>query len=102
MHAKDDELLHFNNVRVMSSTGSALLCEIGGRMVWLPRRHISGNLWCRGDRGRLLIRRWVARDRSLIEPDMGNGIARIGHPISQRQACPLHVVRRATQLSHAD
>lgn len=102
MHPKDDELLCFSNVRVLSSAGPALLCEIGGRLVWLPRRHIRGNLWCRGDRGRLLIRRWVARDRSLIEPDVEGGIARIGHSASHGHPGRLHVVREATELSHAD
>jgi hypothetical protein len=44
-----------------------LRCLIGDRRVWLLRRHISGKLWCTGDRGKLLIPRWVARDRSLID-----------------------------------
>jgi len=30
--------------------------------------HVAGKLWCAGDRGKLLIRRWVARDRQLVVP----------------------------------
>ena len=62
-----DELVSFADVRVIRSTAPALLCRIAGRSVWLPRGHISGKLWCAGDRGRLFIRRWVARDRHLID-----------------------------------
>ena len=62
-----DDLVPFLDVRVIRSTAPALLCRIGDRSVWLPRRHISGKLWCTGDRGKLFIRRWLARDRELID-----------------------------------
>src|SRR5262245_1415090 len=64
-----DELVLFQAVRVIRSTAAALLCRIGDRSVWLPRGHISGTLRCTGDRGKLFIRRWVARDRQLIDPE---------------------------------
>src|ERR1700745_1661261 len=63
----DLDLVPFQDVRVIRSTAPALLCRIGEKSVWLPRWHISGKLWCTGDRGKLFIRRWVARDRSLID-----------------------------------
>jgi hypothetical protein len=62
-----DALVAFPDVRVLRSTPPALLCRIGERSVWLPRGHISGKLWCTGDRGKLFIRRWIARDRQLID-----------------------------------
>ena len=62
-----DDLVLFQDVRVIRSTAPALFCRIGKKSVWLPRGHISGKLWCTGDRGRLFIRRWVARDRNLID-----------------------------------
>ena len=62
-----DDLVPFLDVRVIRSTAPALLCRIGEKNVWLPRGHISGRLWCTGDRGKLFIRRWVARDRQLID-----------------------------------
>ena len=65
--ANADDLVPFKDVRVIMSTAPALLCRIGGKNVWLPRSHISGKLWCTGDRGKLFIRRWVARDRKLID-----------------------------------
>ncbi len=62
-----DDLVLFQDVRVIRSTAPALLCRIGEQNVWYPRRHISDKLWCTGDRGKLFIRRWVARDRRLID-----------------------------------
>jgi hypothetical protein len=69
----DDDLVPFQDVRVLKSALTALLCRIGDKNVWLPRGHIAGKLWCTGDRGKLFIRRWVARERSLI--DVGGAIA---------------------------
>ena len=63
----DDDLVPFLDVRVIRSTAPALLCQIGDKSVWLPRGHISGRLWCAGDRGKLFIRRWVVRDRHLTD-----------------------------------
>jgi hypothetical protein len=62
-----DDLVPFQDVGVIGATALALLCRIGDRSVWLPRRHISGKLWCTGDRGKLFIRRWLARDQQLID-----------------------------------
>ena len=67
MAAEDpDDLVPFQDVRVIRSTGPALLCGIRDRIVWLSRAHVSGKLWCTGDRGTLFIRRSVALDRQLI------------------------------------
>jgi hypothetical protein len=93
MHMSDDELLQFNHVRVMRSTGAALLCAIGDKIVWLPRNHISGSLWCAGDRGKLLIRRWIARDRCLIDPCSAGPASSLAHSASHQQPCRLHLVR---------
>jgi len=67
MLTDDGDLVLFQDVRVIRSTAPALLCRIGEKSVWLPRWHISGKLWCTGDRGKLFIRRWLARERNLIE-----------------------------------
>jgi len=62
-----DDLVRFRNVTVISSTATALFCGVGGKSVWLPRRHISGRLSSMGDRGTLLIRAG-RHDRSLLRP----------------------------------
>jgi hypothetical protein len=95
-----DELVAFQNVRVIRSAAQALLCRIAEKNVWLPRGHIAGKLWCAGDRGMLFIRRWVARDRHLIDL-RGVAIASPVRSISRRPRPDLSLVRRDRD-SHAD
>jgi hypothetical protein len=81
-----DELVAFERVRVVTSTAAALQCAIGDKRVWLPREHIKGRLWSRGDCGTLLVRRWIALDRQLRVPDV---------------AAAVHVVCRGTPSPQA-
>ena len=96
-----DALVAFPDVRVLRSTAPALLCRIGEKSVWLPRGHISGKLWCTGDRGKLLIRRWVARDRHLI--DLHGAAITSPAPARARVRRPLqlHLVRSEPDAPHA-
>jgi hypothetical protein len=95
-----DDLVPFEDVRVIRSAAPALFCRIGEKSVWLPRWHISGKLWCTGDRGKLFIRRWVARDRNLID---AQGAA-IQSPVPSLSRLPtaLHLVRRDRDAAHAE
>jgi hypothetical protein len=96
-----DDLVPFPDVRVIRSTAPALLCRIGERSVWLPRLHISGKLWCTGDRGKLFIRRWVARDRNLIDL-LGAAIRSPARPLSRpRLLSQLYLVRADRVTPHA-
>jgi hypothetical protein len=95
-----DELVAFQNVRVIRPAAQALLCRIAERNVWLPRGHIAGKLWSTGDRGMLFIRRWVARDRHLIDLH-GVAIASPVRSFSRRRRPGLSLVRRDRD-SHAD
>jgi hypothetical protein len=92
MRTDDDDLLAFLDVRVIRSTAPALLCRIGDRSVWLPRGHISGKLWCAGDRGKLFIRRWIARERRLTS--LGRMATTFSAPSLARSLFParLHLV----------
>jgi hypothetical protein len=83
-----DELLAFQRVRVVRSTTPALLCAIGDKRVWLPREHIRGRLWSRGDRGTLFVRRWVALDRRLTLP----GESIVPHQAAAQPNVPAHVM----------
>jgi hypothetical protein len=96
-----DDLVLFQEVRVIRSTPPALLCRIGEKDVWLPRRHISGKLWCTGDRGKLFVRRWVARDRHLI--DLNGAAIRSPAPLPSQPHLPaqLHLVRGDRDARHA-
>ena len=80
-----DDFVPFQDVRVIRSTAPALLCGIRDKRVWLSRAHISGKLWCTGDRGTLFIRRWVARDRRLIDPQEPDAVPLPEQSISQRR-----------------
>ena len=101
--ATDDAegLVAFQDVRVIRSTAPALLCRIGERSVWLPRGQLSGKLWCTGDRGTLFIRRWVARDRHLI--DLHGAAITSPAPARARVRRPvqLHLVRSEPDAHHA-
>ena len=94
-----DDLVLFLDVSVIRSTAPALFCRIGERNVWLPRWHISSKLWRTGDRGKLFIRRWVARDRNLID---AQGAA-IQSPVPSLSRLPaaLRLVRRDGNATHA-
>lgn len=97
-----DDLVLFQDVRVIRSTAPALLCQIGGKSVWLPRWHIAGKLWCVGDRGKLFIRRWVALDRHLIPPPRTFPIlSLVPSPARRRLASQLHLVRGDRGNHHA-
>ena len=65
MDENEADFLAFPHVRIIEAAAQALFCAIGGKRVWLPRHHIKGHLFRRGDCGRLLVRRWVALDRHL-------------------------------------
>ncbi len=94
-----DDLVRFEDVMVIRSTAPALLCRIGEKSVWLPRGHISGKLWCTGDRGRLFIRRWVARDRQLLGAQ--GAALRSAVPSLAGLAASLHLVRGERDTAHA-
>jgi hypothetical protein len=98
-----DDLVTFRNVTVISSTATALFCGIGGRSVWLPRRHVSGRLWCMGDRGTLRVRRWVARDRRLLRAPRTAAVPTVGSAMPWRRlVTPLHLVRADGGAYRAD
>ena len=93
-----DDLVVFQDVRVIRSTAPALLCRIGEKSVWLPRGRISGKLWRTGDRGKLFIQRWVARDRQLIGAAVGPTAPSPSQPQLPDQ---LHLVRAERNTHHA-
>ena len=98
MAAEDpDDLVPFQDVRVIRSTGPAILCGIRDRLVWLSRAHVSGKLWCAGDRGTLFIRRSVARDRQLIGASTPDTFTLAESSLSRRRPPTRLRLVRATQ-----
>jgi hypothetical protein len=95
-----DQFVLFQDVRIIRATAPALLCGIGDKRVWLPRGHISGKLWCTGDRGKLFVRRWVAHERRLIDPVAPVAVSPAGQSITRRRLRDrLHAVRRDPRLA---
>ena len=96
-----DDLVPFLDVRVIRSTAPALFCRIGDKSVWLPRWHISGKLWCAGDRGKLFIRRWIARDRRLIDAHEEAIAPPAPSLLRRRLLRHLHLMRGDRKTDHA-
>ena len=92
--ADGDDLIRFPDAHVIRATVPAMLCAVAGKRVWIARRHVSGKLWCAGDRGTLFIRRSVALDRQLLgdvaaAADFSLG----GSSLSRRRGARLRLVR---------
>jgi hypothetical protein len=58
----------FENVRAINDSGSALLCEIDGREVWIPQSQIDDDseVYEGGDEGELVISQWIAEQKGLV------------------------------------
>ncbi len=92
---KGHELLAFEQVRILNVASGALHCLIGVKRVWLPREHIKSTLCCRGDTGRVLVRRWVALDRHLVLPHAARVVPLSGPPRRSLQPRRLRLVPSA-------
>jgi hypothetical protein len=57
----------FRSVVVVRDAGTAFLCSVGRRQVWVPLTEIryGTDLTKPGDHGRLIISRWLARNLRL-------------------------------------
>lgn len=98
-----DRLVAFHNVKLIGATAQALFCQIGRRQVWLPRRHTSGNLYGAGDRGQLLIRRWVASEWRLLDLCSENTDPPISPITPARSLRPrLRLVQRERRMRHGN
>jgi hypothetical protein len=58
----------FEDVRVVADNGMALQCVVDRRTVWVGRLQVLPGSTVRavGDRGRLVIPDWLARDLRLV------------------------------------
>ena len=57
----------FRGVQVMRDAGTAFLCLIGAKQVWVPLTEIryGSEVAQAGDRGRLIVSRWFAQHIGL-------------------------------------
>lgn len=64
---RPDEVYEVEVDVVVAATAKALLCSIDNEEVWLPRSQIvEGDLEGVGDRGSVLIKAWLAREKGWL------------------------------------
>ena len=66
--ADETDLMLFNGVRIVAERSRVLLCVIHERAVWVHRSQLreGTDVRARGDRGRLVIPKWLAVDLDLV------------------------------------
>jgi hypothetical protein len=66
------EIVRFDEVEVLGASGSDLACRIGRAEVAIPRILVepSSDVHEPGDRGTLIIQRWLAIGLGLVSPFM--------------------------------
>jgi hypothetical protein len=59
---------HFEGAEAIKETAMALLCEIDGKQVWIPKSQIDDDseVWEEGQSGELIINEWLAKEKGLI------------------------------------
>jgi hypothetical protein len=72
MKGHDAEKTMFPSVQVIRDAGTAFLCLIEAKPMWVPLDEIryGSELAQVGDRGRLFVSRWFARNLSLGGPSL--------------------------------
>jgi hypothetical protein len=62
------DLARFENVTVLRETEKAILCEIDGKQVWLPKSqiHDDSEVYKMGTEGELVISQWLAEEKDLV------------------------------------
>ena len=56
-------------VSVIAATSKALLCDIDGEEVWIPKSQIiedESEVWDEDDEGTLVITEWIAKEKGLV------------------------------------
>lgn len=58
----------FFDVTVIAETEKALLCDIEGEEIWIPKSQITDNseVLEKGDKGMLIITQWIASEKGLV------------------------------------
>lgn len=57
----------FEDVKVIRDSGTAILCEVDGEEVWIPKSQIDDDseVYKAGTDGKLIIPEWLATDKGL-------------------------------------
>lgn len=62
------ETVEFTNVAAKRETDLAILCEIDGDEIWIPKSQIAAESDVQGvhDDGTLIVTRWIAEEKGLV------------------------------------
>jgi len=62
------DLARFEDVTALRETKMALLCEIDGKRVWIPKSqiHEDSEVYKMGTEGELVIPQWLAEEKELV------------------------------------
>ena len=64
-----DEVVSFEHVKCIKATDAALLCEIDGEEVWIPKSQVDDDSEVFDDEdnaeGRLVVTEWIAIQKGL-------------------------------------
>lgn len=65
---KEEKVVEFDNISVQKETDNAILVEIDGNDVWIPKSQINADSQVNGegDVGTLVISEWIATKKNLI------------------------------------
>jgi hypothetical protein len=69
-----DDLVTFEDTEAVEGDAHGLRVRVHGRAVWVPHEHMAiadGVIATAGDRGRLIVPRWVAIGLGLVVPPLG-------------------------------
>lgn len=63
------DVVSFDNVQVKAASDKALLCVIEGEEYWIPQTQIDDDseVYKKGDEGKLVVNRWIAKQKGLVE-----------------------------------
>ena len=63
----DDKIAYIEEVRCLRETDKALLCDVDGEEVWIPKSQIQDDseVTEKGDMGILAIPAWLADEKGL-------------------------------------
>lgn len=64
----NDKWVSFEDVEVKKETDKAILCDIEGEEIWIPKSQISDDseVYEEDTSGTLIISRWLAKEKDLV------------------------------------
>jgi len=71
----DEKHIYCDDVQVLSESPRAVLVYLGGKEYWVPKSqiHPTSDVYEKGQHGRIIITKWIAKERGLWGDDAGSG-----------------------------